>query len=66
MESKYVRIGETIIRFEDGVKKASIDHQMDEESEYAGCYKITLEDGAVINLEVHYDGGLKRIKGVQN
>lgn len=56
MALQYVTIGDTQLHFNNKVQKAVIDHQIDEESEYTGCYKVTLEDGTIINVEVDFDG----------
>lgn len=56
MEPQYVRLGGTILYHNGKTHKATIDHQVDEDGEYTGCYKVSLEDGTIINVEADADG----------
>jgi hypothetical protein len=56
MELHYVKLGSTILYYNGTTQTAKIDQQVNGESEYPRRYKITVEDGSIINVEVDAEG----------
>ena len=56
MVTHFVKLDSTVLYYNGKTQTAKIDQQVDEESRYTGCYRITVEDGSVINVEVNADG----------